>query len=81
MPTKQTRLLLLFDELGIPHDEHEQVFGSPLTIIGFDVDPNAMTIMMPPEARQDLLAAIRAFANPRQRRSLKDFQRLAGWVN
>lgn len=66
MPTKQTCLLLLFDELGIPHDECKQVFGSPLTIIGFDVDPNAMTITMPPEARQVLLAAIRAFANPRQ---------------
>jgi hypothetical protein len=81
MPTKQVHLLLHFDELGIPHDECKQVSGSPLTIIGFDVDPNTMTITMPPYARQDLLIAIRTFANPRQRRSLKDFQRLAGWVN
>lgn len=81
MPTKQARLLTLFDDLGVPHEERKQVSGSPLQIIGFDVDPNAMTITMSREARTELVMAIRAFANPRQRRSLKDFQRLAGWVN
>ena len=81
LPTKQARLLFLFDEIGIPHEERKQVFGSPLPIIGFDVDPNLMTITMPPSARDELVSAIRIFANPRQRRSLRDFQRLAGWVN
>ncbi|KAF8225952.1 hypothetical protein L208DRAFT_1304293, partial [Tricholoma matsutake] len=61
MATKQTHLLLLFDELGIPHDKCKQVFGSPLMIIGFNVDPNAMTITMAPEAHRDLLIAIQAF--------------------
>jgi hypothetical protein len=65
----------------VPHDECKQVFGSPLTIIGFDVDPNAMTITMPPDTRQNLLAEVRTFANPNQCPSLKDFQCLAGWVN
>ena len=81
LPTKQAQLLSLFDELGVPHEERKQVFGSPLQIIGFDVDPNALTITMSLAARDELVAAIYAFANPRQRRSLKDFQRLAGWVN
>ena len=81
LPTKQAQLLSLFDELGVPHDEHKQVFGSPLQIIGFEVDPNAMTITMPLAARDELISAVRAFANPQQRRSLRDFQRLAGWVN
>jgi hypothetical protein len=81
LPDKQTKLLLLFDEIGIPHDEKKQIFGAPLTIIGLDVDPNAMTITMPPDARHNLIAAIRSFANTHQRRTLKDFQRLAGWVN
>jgi len=81
LPTKQAQLLSLFDDLGVPHDERKQVFGSPLQIIGFEVNPNAMTITMPSTARAELVSAIRAFANPRQRRSLKDFQRLAGWVN
>ena len=29
MPTKQVRLLRLWDELGIPHDEEKQVSGRP----------------------------------------------------
>jgi len=81
LPERQARLLLLFDKLGVPHDEKKQVSGAPLTIIGFDVDPNALTITMPLEARRELIDAIRVFANPNQRRSLRDFQRLAGWVN
>ena len=81
LPTKQAQLLSLFDDVGIPHEERKQVFGSPLQIIGFEVDPNDMTITMPCAARDELVSAVRAFANPRQRRSLRDFQRLAGWVN
>lgn len=81
LPAKQTRLLQLWDELGIPHEERKQVFGCPLTIIGFDVDPNAMTITMPPQRRSDLIAAVREFAKPGQRRPLREFQRLAGWCN
>ena len=81
LPTKQARLLFLFDEIGIPHEERKQVFGSPLPIIGFDVNPNLMTITMPPSARDELLSAICVFTNPRQRCSLRDFQCLAGWVN
>ena len=81
LPAKQTQLLQLFDDVGIPHEERKQVFGSPLQIIGFDVDPNSMTITMSKAARDELVTAIRAFANPRQRRSLRDFQWLAGWVN
>jgi hypothetical protein len=70
LPAKQAKLLLLWDELGIPHEEAKQVFGTTLTIIGFDVDPNAMTITMPPVARSDLVAAIRAFARAGQRRGV-----------
>jgi hypothetical protein len=81
LPTKQAQLLLLFDDIGIPHKEHKQVFGSPLQIIGFDVNPNTMMITMPSAARDELVLAIRTFANPRRRQSLRDFQRLAGWVN
>jgi hypothetical protein len=81
LPTKQAQLLVLFDDVGIPHEERKQVFGAPLQIIGFDVDPNLLTITMPLAARDELVLAIRSFANPRQRRSLRDFQRLAGWVN
>ena len=81
LPTKQAKFLKLLDDLSIPHEQHKQVFGSALDIIGFTVDANAMTITMPSDARSQLIAAVRAFANPGQRRSLRDFQRLAGWVN
>ncbi|SJK99655.1 uncharacterized protein ARMOST_02963 [Armillaria ostoyae] len=47
LPTKQTSLLKLFDELSVPHEEEKQLYGDILTIIGFDIDPNAMTITMP----------------------------------
>jgi hypothetical protein len=80
-PAKQTKLLQLWDELRIPHEESKQIFGTPLMIIGFSVDPNAMTITMTVEARADLLTALREFAHPGQRRPLRDFQRLAGWMN
>jgi hypothetical protein len=81
LPTKQAQLLLLFDDIGIPHEERKQFFGSPLQIIGFDVNPNTMMITMPSAARDELVLAIRTFANPRQHRSLRNFQCLAGWVN
>ena len=81
LPAKQVCLLQLWDELQIPHEAPKQIFGSPLMIIGFKVDPNAMTITMTKEARTDLLVALRHFAHPNQRRPLRDFQRLAGWMN
>jgi hypothetical protein len=39
MPERQVRLLSLWDELGIPHEEQKQVSGARLDIIGITVDP------------------------------------------
>ncbi|KAF5343376.1 hypothetical protein D9758_015628 [Tetrapyrgos nigripes] len=78
-PAKQTRLLQLFDLLGIPHEEPKQEWGSSLVIIGFSFDPNAMTITLPPSSRLELITALRQFAQPGTRRPLRDFERLAGW--
>jgi hypothetical protein len=63
LPAKQAKLLLLWDELRISHKESKQVFGSSLMIIGFDINPNTMTITMPDHdtAQTDLLTALRAF--------------------
>ena len=80
-PAKQALLLQLWDELGIPHEQSKQVFGLRLTIVGLDVDTDAMTVTMPVQSRCDLVEAIRAFANVGQRHSLREFQRLAGWMN
>jgi hypothetical protein len=85
MPAKQVRLLELWDELGIPHADAKQVSGKNLTIIGFDVDPNAMRISYPAEKRAELVAAVRDFArlNPsaHRRLPLRRFQHIAGWLN
>jgi hypothetical protein len=81
LPSKQVSLLLLWDEIGVPHEEDKQVFGETLTIIGMDVNPNAMTITMPQIACNDLVLALRDFSRPNQRWTLREFQRLAGWMN
>jgi hypothetical protein len=80
-PGKQTRLLEFWDELGVPHEKKKQEWGAPLTIIGFSIDPNAMTITMPLEARLELISAIKGFARHGQRWPLREYQRLAGWIN
>ena len=81
MPSKQARLLELWDEIGIPHDEAKQVSGPIVTIIGFDVDVNKMSFTMPPDACLDLILAIREFAIRNRRPKLADLQQMAGWIN
>jgi hypothetical protein len=80
LPDKQARYLELWDELGIPHDEAKQVSGSPLTIIGFDVDPNGVSVRLPASRRSELFAAIDDFAREGQKRALLNFQELAGLI-
>ncbi|KAE9389328.1 hypothetical protein BT96DRAFT_774091, partial [Gymnopus androsaceus JB14] len=80
-PTKQTRLLECWDELGIPHDKPKQLWGPSLLIVGFKVDPNTMTITMPLEARSDLLEEIQRFAGVGKHWTLKEYQHLGGWIN
>jgi hypothetical protein len=80
-PTNQTRLLLLWDELGIPHEEKKQIYGPIIPFVGFDVDPNAMTISISDSRRTELMDKVFAFAKPGKRHSLRDFQSLAGYVN
>lgn len=83
MPSKQVRLLCLWDELRIPHREEKQLFGEQLTIIGFWVNTVDMVISLPTEANSLLVAAIRAFVSgaDRRRQKLRDWQRVLGWIN
>ncbi|THU76079.1 hypothetical protein K435DRAFT_879754 [Dendrothele bispora CBS 962.96] len=80
MPREQVALLRLWDFLGIPHKAAKQLWGSPLAIIGFFVDPNALTATLPPDSKSDLVLHVREFAASR-RRSLTEWQQLAGWMN
>ena len=83
-PAKQTRLLQLWDRIGLPHDKKKQLFGTTLTIIGFECDPNEMSFTMSPTARKDLADAIDEFVCPARggrRHPLRKFQVIAGWIN
>jgi hypothetical protein len=80
LPMKQTQLLLLFDELGIPHEDCKQVSGRILKVIGFEVNTECMTFTMSAESKDALTSFIRSFST-QLRAPFRDFQRLAGWIN
>lgn len=79
LPFKQACYLELWDELGIPHDEAKQLSGSPLTIIGFEVNPNDVGVRLPASRRSELFAAIDDFLK-KPASTLRDFQSLAGLI-
>ncbi|KZV80526.1 hypothetical protein EXIGLDRAFT_630034 [Exidia glandulosa HHB12029] len=86
MSPKQANLLHLWDWVGIPHSDEKQVSGTPLVIIGFEVDPNLMTITMSEESRSDLVSKIEDFVSDRNarddgKRKLVEWQRLLGHAN
>jgi hypothetical protein len=82
MPTKQVAVLKLWDYLGVPHSRDKQVWGAVLVIIGFLVDVNDMTVTLPTDAKNDLMLAVEDFIHsPTRKRSLHDWQQLAGWIN
>jgi hypothetical protein len=83
-PAKQTRLLKLWDEISLPHEKPKQEYGPVLRIIGFMVDPNVMRVSMDEEDRTRLLQHVTSFiatAPGGTRRTLREFQQVAGWVN
>ena len=84
--THQVHLLQLWDDHGIPHKPHKQIFGAPLTILGIQVNPNHMTLTLPNKAWILLLDEICLWATkPAKLLSgnfkLKHWQHIAGWFN
>ena len=83
-PSKQTRLLHLWDEIRLPHEKSKQEYGPRLRIIGFMVDPEFMRVSMDEEDRTRLIQQVSDFsatAPGGTRRTLREFQQLAGWIN
>jgi hypothetical protein len=83
-PAKQAKLLALWDEIGLPHEKGKQEYGRQLRITGFLVDPNEMRVSMDEEDKSKLLEHISDFiriAPGGTRRSLREFQQMAGWIN
>ncbi len=81
LPAKQTRLLKLWDELGIPHDEEKQLSGPRLPILGYEVDANAMTVQVPNEKKTKVTRLLRSYAHEGTSYTLKELQSVAGSVN
>lgn len=85
-PSRQVALLRMWDKYGVPHSRPKQVFGTQLPIIGFLVDAVTLQVSLEASKIQDLIQAITNFVSigsskSSRRRSLRDFQRLAGWIN
>jgi hypothetical protein len=82
VPRKQRQLLRLWDLVGIKHSERKQEYGRKLTIIGFTVDLDTMTISMAADKRRELVSALQLFTTPpRQLHPLRTWLRLLGWAN
>jgi hypothetical protein len=81
-PSKQVRLLALWDDIGLPHEKDKQEFGRTLVIMGFLVDPQAMTISLNVDKQRNLVLAIRDFIDPssslRRKRKLREWLHLLG---
>ena len=80
-PSDQVKLLLLWDKLNIPHAKKKQVYGLIIPYVGFDVNPNAMTISLSDDCRSELIAKVHDFSRIGKHRSLLEYQQLAGHIN
>ena len=61
LPSEQVQLLQLWDEISLPHEEGKQISGTCIPIIGFDVNPNAMTVTMSHAKKAELINACTTF--------------------
>ena len=60
-PVQKARLLNLWDELGIPHKQKKQLFGSRLSILGIEVDANSLTFSLSRESKDRLSEELSAW--------------------
>ena len=80
-PREQTILLSLWDELGIPHKPHKQIYGSPLPIIGITIDANELTLSLSDEARDALKTELDWWCKRGRKEKLRCWYQMGGWVN
>ena len=80
-PLDQVELLLLWDELNIPHVKKKQIHASVIPYVGFNIDPNMMTISLTNDQWADLITKVNGFRKIGKHHSLLDFQWLTGHIN
>jgi len=57
LPSDQVHLLQLWDEINLPHDKEKQICGTSIPIIGFQVNLNAMLVIMSAVKQTELINA------------------------
>ena len=83
-PTKQMKLLKLWDKINLPHEKGKQEYRPVLCIIGFMVDLKLMRVCMDEEDWTRLIQRVTDFAATAPGGTcctLCEFQQLAGWIN
>ncbi|KDQ18910.1 hypothetical protein BOTBODRAFT_28385 [Botryobasidium botryosum FD-172 SS1] len=83
LPSKQARLLKLWDEIGLPHEEKKQEYGLSLEILGMQVDTECMTITIPLASKQEIVALVTAFIDVSQSRmrSVEEWKKVVARLN
>jgi len=86
MPTNQVKLLMLWDELSIPHEPCKQLFGERLTITSIEVNANSLTLTLPRHSLDDLLDKLHKFMVWLKNKHgtswmLHWWQKVVGWLN
>ena len=72
MPTEQASILLLWDEIRLPHKNSKQIAGPIIPCIRFDIDPNKVMVTMIPAKHESLIESCELFTSSRH--FLQDFQ-------
>ena len=80
-PRDQVTLLKLWDELGVPHKEKKQVHGSPLLVIGINVDANELSFTLTKEAKERLENKLEWWGKPGQKEKLWRWYQMGSWMN
>ena len=73
MLSDQVHLLQLWDEIGLLHEESKQISGLSIPIIGFEVDPNALTVTMADARKSALVSTCTAFTVRGAHKTLQEF--------
>ena len=61
MPTDQAKILHLWDKIDLPHTEKKQISGRTITILGFEVDTNTMSVYLSMEKWEQHINSIHEF--------------------
>jgi hypothetical protein len=71
----------LTGSLGIPHKEKKQIFGSPLPVLGINVDANCMTLTLPDKAKFKLIDELKWWSEKGKKEKVKYWYQMGGWIN